>query len=739
MADRPHLSDASAQARKASYRQETEFAPERFERFDAPRYQFEITRRELWQSLGAGILLTITLPLSAQEPDAARVTRSPRQELSTRFLFSQTDPIRVLTGKVEIGQGARTLLAQAAAEELRLPVSALQLVMGDTDICPDDGGTWASLTTPQTVPAMRQAAAFARELFLELATAKFGQSADALQFTHTGITSGTRQLTYFELAELAESAKHPADAALTPPAEWKTLGQSVPPIEGRAIVTGAKRYASDLKLPGMLHGLMVRGSHYNGKLATLRGEPKLPQNTRMVRDGDFLGVVAPSPELAHEAANSIRAIWRANALLPETRLHEEFMETAREPVAQPGARYPGLITRGDPLNAYWSSQRRLESKYSLAYIAHVPLETRAAIAEWKEGKVTIHYGCQAPFLVRQEVAEAMGIPETSVRILAHDSGSAFGGKQRGEIAVEVARLARDTGKPVKLTWNREEEFTASYVRPAGLLEVRSGADAEGRLRAWEFHNYNSGASGIACHYDIPHAWCGYHPARSPLRQGSYRSLAAVANTFAREMHMEEWAAILKQDPIAFRLRHIADERLREVLERGTAAFGWGRSVRMAGVAQGVACNLEKDARFALFMEIQVSGADVRLRRALMVFDAGAALNPDNLKNQIQGAVVQGIGGALFEKVDYADTRIRNARLSRYRVPRFEDVPDVEVLLIDRREVPAAGAGEAPITVVAPAIAAAIHRGTGHWVRELPLLPALARIVNPGPAAEPARR
>ncbi len=637
-----------------------------------------------------------------------------------------------------MGQGSRTLLTQAAAEELRLPVSALRIVMGDTDICPDDGGTWASLTTPQTVPAMRQAAAFARELFLDLAAAKLGQPRASLQFASGGIVSASQRVSYFDLASLAAEAKNPASAIPTPPAEWKTLGQNIAPLDGRDIVTGAKQYASDLKLPGMLYGLMVRGPHYNGKLATLRGEPRLPEGARMVRDGDFLGVVAPSPEAAQEAGASIRAIWRANTLLPESRLHEQFLETAREPVAQPGARYPGLITRGDPLNAYWSSPRRLESKYSVAYIAHVPLETRSAIAEWNGGKVTIHYGCQAPFLVRQEVAEAMGIPESSVRIIAQDSGSAFGGKQRGEIAVEVARLARDAGKPVKLTWSREEEFTASYVRPAGLLEVRSGADPEGRLRAWEFHNYNSGASGIACHYDIPHAWCGYHPARSPLRQGSYRSLAAVANTFAREVHMEEWAAILKEDPLAFRLRHTADTRLREVMERGAATFGWGSSVRMPGVVQGMACNLEKDARMALFMEVHVNGADVRLRRALMAFDAGAALNPDNLRNQIQGAVVQGIGGALFERVDYADTRIRSARLSRYRVPRFEDAPDVEVLLIDRREVPAAGAGEAPITVVAPAIAAAIHRGTGHWVREMPLLPALARLVNPRPATEPAK-
>lgn len=721
--------DARAALRKSRYRRETEIAPERFEHFEAPRYRFTITRRALWQSLGAGILLTVAVPLRAQEEDS--LVASPRDVLSARFLFADGGGVTLLTGKVEIGQGARTLLSMAAAEELRLPLSAIRITMGDTAICPDDGGTWASITTPQTVPAVRRAAAFARQLFLDLAASRLGQAATALRLDAHGVVHGREVLSYADLAAMAGEAASPAKADLVPPEGWTTLGSDPQPVDGRAIVTGAKRYTGDLDFPGMLHGVMVRGPHYNGRLALLRGEPALPEGARMVRDGNFLGVVARTVEDARKAAQSIRTVWRADVLTPEVKLHEQFLETAREPVAQPGARYPGLITRGDPLNAYWSAPQRLESKYFLAYIAHVPLETRSAVAIWDEDKVTIHYGCQAPFLARREVAEALGIPEASVRIVAHDTGSGFGGKQRGEIAVEVARLAREAGAPVKLSWSREEEFTASYVRPAAFLEVRSAADQKGQLQAWEFHNYNSGASGLACHYNVPHAWCGFHPARSPLRQGSYRSLAAVANTFAREMHMEEWAARLSEDPVAFRLRHIADPRLREAVTRGAEAFGWGKTATMPGVSQGMACNLEKDARFALFIEVQTRGTEVKLLRALMAFDAGAALHPDNLRNQIQGGVAQGIGGALFEKLEYEETRIRNARLSRYRVPRFEDVPDVEVLLIDRREVLAAGAGEAPITVVAPAIAAAIHKSTGHWLRELPLLPALAQAASQG--------
>jgi CO/xanthine dehydrogenase Mo-binding subunit len=724
--------DARAAVRKRAYRQVTEIAPERFEHFEESRYRFAITRRALWKGLGAGFLLTVGVPLRAQEEESlASEGQGALEYVSTRFLFPEEGGITLLTGKVEIGQGIRTLLAQAAAEDLRVPLSDVRVLMGDTSVCPDDGGTWASNTTPQTVPAVRRAAAFTRQLFLNLAAAKTQQAVDTLRLDRRGVVHQQGTIPYAELAVLAEKAPPTTKGSLVAPGNWSTLGTNPGPSDGRDIVTGAKKYSSDLRFPGMLHGVMVRGPHYNGRLALLRDGYTLPEGAKVVRDGDFLGVVASTLEDAREAAKALRAVWRANTLTPEDKLHELFQETAQEPVAQPGARYPGLITRGDPLNAYWSTPQRLQSKYSLAYIAHVPLENRSAVASWEDGKVTIHYGCQAPFLVRGEVAEALGIPESAVRIVAHDTGSGFGGKQRGEVAVEAARLARDAGAPVKLSWTREEEFTASYVRPAALLEVRSAADKKGQIQAWEFHNYNSGASGIACHYDIPHAWCGFHPAKSPLRQGSYRSLAAVANTFAREMHMEEWAATLREDPVAFRLRHIKDERLREAITRGAEAFGWGKSKGVPGVSQGMACNLEKDARFALFLEVQTRGTDVKLLRALMAFDAGAALNPDNLRNQIQGGVIQGVGGALFEKVEYQDTRIRNPRLSRYRVPRFEDVPDVDVLLIDRREVPAAGAGEAPITVVAPAIAAAIYKTTGHWLRELPLLPALARAVGQG--------
>jgi nicotinate dehydrogenase subunit B len=361
-----------------------------------------------------------------------------------------------------------------------------------------------------------------------------------------------------------------------------------------------------------------------------------------------------------------------------------------------------------------SAAKRHDAQFTLANIAHVPLEPRAVIAEWNDGKLTVWSGTQAPFMVRRDLAAALGIPESDIRVLAQEIGGAYGGKQRGECEIEAARLARGAGAPVKLAWTREDESVAGYCRPAGIVEMTAGLDASGRICAWQHRNYNSGAAGLKPPYAIPHYSCEFHRAESPIRQGSYRSLACVANTFAREGLIDELAALTKTDPLEYRLRNTEDPRLREALTRAGDRFGWGK--RHAGPV-GLACNIEKDARLALFTELD----GPRVRRMVFAFDVGAIVNPDGLRNQAQGGLIQGLGGALFEELKWDSRNLTNTRLSSYRVPRFSDVPDIEVILIDRPDIPSAGAGEAPITVVAPAIAAAMRARDSKPHRSLPLM------------------
>src|SRR5271157_1525516 len=376
---------------------------------------------------------------------------------------------------------------------------------------------------------------------------------------------------------------------------------------------------------------------------------------------------------------------------------------------------------------------RLKQTYTVAYIAHAPLEPRAAVAEWKDGKLSVWTGTQRPFGVRGELAEAFRLPEDRIRVVMPDMGSGYGGKHTGEAAVEAARLAQGARQPVKLVWTREEEFTWAYFRPAGVIEISAGLSSDGAITAWEFHNYNSGAAAIGTLYNIPNQRIQFHSVDSPLRQGSYRSLAATANHFARESFMDELAKLAKMDPLAFRLKNLTDERFRAALAAAAEKFGWGQMKSHPGRSttedrtlrgQGIAGGFDKGGYVATCAEVAVDSTtrQVRVVRVVTAFDCGAVVNPDGLRNQIEGANTMGIGGALFEAIQFANGRILNPHFAQYRVPRFSDAPAMEVVLIDRKDVPSAGAGETPIVGIAPAIGNAIFAATGKRLRALPMAP-----------------
>ncbi|HET9369804.1 MAG TPA: molybdopterin cofactor-binding domain-containing protein, partial [Vicinamibacterales bacterium] len=357
------------------------------------------------------------------------------------------------------------------------------------------------------------------------------------------------------------------------------------------------------------------------------------------------------------------------------------------------------------------------------YSAHVPLEPRAAVAEWSGGKLTVWTGTQRPFGVRAELMSAFSLGASQVRVIVPDMGSGYGGKHTGEQAIEAARLAKASGRPVKLVYRRDEEFAWGYFRPGGVIDVRAAVDANGQLVSWEFENWNSGASGLATPYRIANTRELFQAADSPLRQGSYRGLAATANHYAREMHMDAIARALGVDAVEFRLKHLdasrpESARLRAVLTAAAGKVGWPRPSR-PDRALGIGCGTEKGSYVATAAELSKSETGFKVERLVVVFECGAIVNPDGLRNQVEGAVVQGLGGALFESVRFAGGRIENGTMRSYRVPRFSDVPAIEVVLLDRKDLPSAGAGETPIVCVAPAIGSAA-RTFGKVADELPV-------------------
>jgi CO/xanthine dehydrogenase Mo-binding subunit len=698
-------------------------------------HHFQLDRRSFLKIFGGGLLVCLTdAPSFAQESGRGGFGgHELPKEVSAWIHIGADNRVSVFTGKVEVGQNIRTSLAQLVAEELMLPFEAITMVMGDTDLVPWDAGTFGSQTTPQMGPRLRTMAAAARQTLMDLAAKRWTCDAAALVVANGKITApnSKQSLTYGELTrgeKLVTTVS--ASVPLKPAKDWKIAGTAIPKANGRDFVTGKHQFPSDIVLPGMLFGKVLRPQGFNATLDSIdtAALDKMP-SVKLVRDGDFVGVIAADAWTAEEAITSIKAKWTVPPQPSNKNIFEYFKsnpESGRggsrtESATAPAAQSPDSATQ-------------LSQSYTVQYIAHAPLEPRAAVAKWENGKLTVWTGTQRPFGVKDELVAAFHLDPAQVRVLQPDMGSGYGGKHTGDAAVEAARLAKAAGAPVKVVWTREEEFTWAYLRPAGLMELKAGVKSDGILVSWEHHNYNSGPSGLPTPYNVTNPVTQYHPAKSPLRQGSYRGLASTANHFARECFMDEVAHSVNMDPLAFRQKNLTEPRLLAVLNAAADKFGWSKCKSTPERGFGIACGMEKGGHVATCAEVAIDPATkkVKIVRVTQAWESGAIVNPDGLRNQNMGAIVQGIGGALFEAIQFSDGRIQNPHFGSYRLPRFADAPHIELVLIDRKDIPSAGAGETGLVGLAPAVGNAIFAATGTRVRNMPMAPD-----EPIPGIEPS--
>jgi nicotinate dehydrogenase subunit B len=704
--------------------------PERYELHTPLSVIFESNRRDFFKFLGAGIFVACAASKAAAFQESGRRGGSEDnvpKEIDAWLHIGEKGEITVFTGKVEVGQNIRTSLSQAVAEELHVSIESVQLVMGDTQLVPFDMGTFGSRTTPTMNLQLRRVAAAACDALVGIAAKQWSIDPAKLTAANGKVfdPKSDRSASYAELVKGQQiSQLLPAEDPLIPAAQWKVAGQPVPKVDGRDFVTGKHRYPSDSKVPDMLYGKVVRPNSFGATLISADTHAaEQMEGVTVVRDGDFLGVAAPTSAMAEKAAATIKAEWKSQPQISNKELFEHLKRNADS-----GDDRDSAHVVGDVQKAFADSTHRMNATFNIAFIAHAPLEPRAALAQWEGDRLTVWTGTQRPFGVRGELATAFHLPEDKVRVFMPDTGAAYGGKHTGETALEAARLARAAKRPVKAIWTREEEFTWAYFRPAGVIDVSSAVSSDGKITGWEFHNYNSGSAGIRTYYEVPNQRIQFHPVNSPLRQGSYRALAATANHFAREVHMDEIAASLKMDPLEFRLKNLKDERLRAVFEQGGKQFGWDKP-RAANHGFGVGGGYEKLGYMATFAEVALKPEtrEIKVERVLTAFDCGAIVNPEGLRNQLIGANVMGLGGAIFEAIEFENGRILNGVFSKYRVPRFRDVPaTMDALLIDRKDQPSVGAGEAPILGIAPAIANAIFAVTQIPIHSMPMAPDLAR-------------
>jgi nicotinate dehydrogenase subunit B len=704
------------------------FEPERYEFRAAPIHQFDLARRDFFKILGAGITVFAIAKDALAAQETAPGHRSFHNEelpkdIGTWLHIGEDGTVTGFTGKAEIGQNIRTALAQTIADELRVPLESVHMVTADTALTPFDAGTFGSRTTPTITPQLRRVAAAARDILVETAAKEWSVPSQGLVAADAKVTdpASGRSLKYAELARGKTLAQNlPAEDPITPAARWTVAGKPIPKVDARSFVTGHHQYTTDIWLPGMLYGKVLRPPSFGAKLTSCdESAAKAVPGVVVVRDGDFVGVAAPSAHEAQRALDAIHAQWKEVPQISNKEIFSYLKQNATAKSEDRFRRQKGSVEEG-----LAGAAHKLDATYTVAYIAHAPLEPRAAVAQWADGKLTVWTGTQRPFANRDELADVFHIPESSVRVVVPDTGSAYGGKHTSDAAIEAARLGRAAGHPVKVVWTREEEFTWAYFRPAGVIEVKSGIASDGGLSAWDFHNYHSGSSGIETPYVVANQRTEYHAVPLILRSGSYRGLAATANHFARETHMDALASVAKMDPLDFRMKNLSNPRMRAVLTAAAKSFGWPRMKTQEGQGFGVACGDEKGSYVATCAEVAVdkkSGA-VRVVRLVEAFECGAIVNPDGLRNQVVGAMIQGLGGALFEAIEFENGRIKNPHFASYRVPRFRDVPEIEAILLDRKDIPSAGAGETPIMAVAPAIGNAIFDATGVRFNDLPMVP-----------------
>jgi isoquinoline 1-oxidoreductase len=691
----------------------------------APR----LSRRDFIRLVGGGIVVFFAVgEFSLLEAQRERGQALP-EDWNAFLRIGEDGRVSCFTGKIEMGQGVVTSLAMMLADELEVPLDAVDMVMGDTERCPWDAGTWGSLSTRQFGPALRAAAAEARAVLRELAAERLGAPISALK-VEAGVVSVTsnpeKRVRYAELARGQKIVRHAATKpGLERAADFAVVGKPVTRRDATVNVTGQARFAGDLREPGMLYARILRPPAHDAKLvsADLSGT-KAIAGVVVVEKPDLTAVLHADPELADRALEAIQAQWdRPKAEVDDSTIYDHLLA-----VAPPGQT---LSEAGDLAAGAQAAKSTVENTYFNAYVAHAPMETHTALAKVEGGKVTVWASTQSPFGVREDVASKLGIPPTDVRVIAPFVGGGFGGKSVNHQAAEAARLAQLTGRPVQVTLRRSEEFFYDTFRPAAVVKIRAGVSAAGKISLWDYAVYYAGERGAQHFYDIPHhrtvshgsGWRG-QPGSHPFATGPWRAPANNTNTFARESQIDLLAQAARMDPLEFRLANLKDERMVRVLKAAAEKFGWAPGKSPAGRGRGIACGIDAGAYVAHMCEVEVERktGHVQVKRVVAAQDMGLVVNPEGARIQMEGCITMGLGYALSEAVRFKGGEVLDRNFDTYRLPRFSWVPEIETVLIDDREAAPQGGGEPAIICMGAVVANAIFDATGARVFHLPMTP-----------------
>ncbi|HXK12129.1 MAG TPA: molybdopterin cofactor-binding domain-containing protein [Vicinamibacteria bacterium] len=682
-------------------------------------------RRSFLKAVGGGIVVLVRLRPTGVFAQGRGYPSDPNAYLR----IGEDGRVTVFSGKIEMGQGVMTSLAQMVAEDLRVGLDAVEMVMGDTDRCPWDMGTFGSLTTRMFGPALRAAAAEARQVLLRLATEKLGVPKDRLT-AENGVVSvqgePLRKVSYGALARGQALLKTVDDKAVQRTvAEFTVMGRSPHRLDAVDKVTGAGKYAADVRLPGLLHARILRPPAHGAKLVRVdTAEAGKMDGVTVVETDGLVAVLHADPEQAAAALGRLRPEWSpAPPGTDPDGIFEHLLGHAPPPDVR-GA-------KGDVEAARTAATRRFESTFHKGYVAHAPMEPHATTAQFENGKLTVWASTQTPFPTKDRLAQLLSLDPKNVRVVTPYVGGGFGGKSTGLQTEEAARLAKATGRPVQVAFTRAEEFFYDSFDPACVVKIASALDGDGKITLWDYDVYFAGDRAAELFYAVPNArtrvfggWRGAGNEAHRFAVGPWRAPGANMNVFARESHVDVMAAAAGLDPVEFRLRNMGDERMRRVLQEAAKAFGWKPGAAPSRRGWGVACGIDSASYSVLVVEVKVdrSSGKVRVERVVCAQDMGVVVNPEGATMQVEGSITMGLGYVLTEELRFRGGEVLDTNFDSYEVPRLSWLPKIETVLVKNDAVPPQGGGEPAIVPMGAAIANAVFDATGARLYRLPLTP-----------------
>ncbi len=692
-----------------------------------------LDRREFLKLFGSGIVVFFSFGYGEAFQEEVR-RRGLQQSLPTDFnaflRIGEDGRVTCFTGKIEMGQGVITSLAQMLADELDVPLNSVDMVMGDTDLCPWDRGTFGSMTTRFFGPPLREAAAEAKAVLLELAAEKLQVPLDSLKAKDGVIFDQARsenKIAYGELTKGKRIERHvEKKPALKPVSEWTVMGKPASRFDAVEKVTGKAAYAGDIRQPGMLYAKILRPPAHGATLKSVdTSEAEKIKGVQIVKDGEFIAVLHEYPDEAAKALTKVKAQFE----MPEVKVDDKTIYDHLVKVAPQGriVAQAGDLKHGEEL-----SSSIFEQTYLNSYVAHATTETHTALAKIEGNKATVWASTQTPFSAKDEIAQALGFPAENVRVITPFVGGGFGGKTRNKQAVEAALLAKLSGKPVQVAWSREEEFFYDTFRPAAVVKIKSGMDGTGQIVLWDYMVYFAGERCSQHFYKIPHhrttvsgEWMGRDSGSHPFSVGAWRAPACNTNCFARESQLDIMAAKAGADPVDFRLKNLDNERMKRVLRAAAEKFGWSALKTPSGRGFGVGCADYMGTYLATIAEVEVdkNKGNVRVKRVVCGQDMGQVINPEGAKMQIEGCITMGLGYALSEEIHFKGGEILDLNFDTYEITRFSWLPEIETVLIDNPELIPQGGGEPAIILVGAVLANAIFDASGARLFELPMTPA----------------